>query len=167
MNDSQKIAQPIIATVDDTTQNNLPMQSPGRSSVQQTSQQQPAENEEEIIEIPVSIHSKEGGPSLPTSHETLLRASMPELEISPDLKKEGVEVVTETPKLMPEDAAAGIVHAKESVPVSTTPTATIVLPMTQQQAQQTVKIHKKVKDSLFWFAMLIARQWKVAEKQKK
>lgn len=118
---------------------------------------------------PISNPSREAGPAKsPLSSETLASLSTPEMVISPEMQKEmGAEVVSEAPKLTPEDAKAGIVHAKESTPVSTTPASTIVLPMTQQKAQQTVKMHKKVKDSLFWFAMLVLRQWQIAKKKKK
>lgn len=115
---------------------------------------------------PVSAPSRESGPAILTSPESLIAPSTPEIQVSPELQKEtGAEAVSETPQLTLEDAKAGIVHAKESTPVSTTPSSTITLPMTQQQAQQTIKLHKKVKDSLFWFAMLVMRQWQIANKK--
>lgn len=122
----------------------------------------------EPVNYPISSPSRESGPASPISSESLASLSTPEMIISPELHKEtGAEAVSEAPTLTPEDAQAGIVHAKESTPVSVIPQETIVLPMTQPQAQQTVKIHKKVKDSLFWFAMLILRQWQVAQKKGK
>ncbi|HSW96658.1 MAG TPA: hypothetical protein VLF89_02415 [Candidatus Saccharimonadales bacterium] len=158
MDDSQKIQQNTTPVNDQTQQ--MPVAS---------EPMQPSEKKEEITHSThISSASKEGGPAvvLPSS-ESLISPSMKEVEISSEEKDAGVEVISEPLALTPEDIKAGVVHAKESTPVSTTPTATIVLPMTQQQAQQTVKIHKKVKDSLFWFAMLILRQWQVAQKRKK
>ncbi|HSW88535.1 MAG TPA: hypothetical protein VLG12_05225 [Candidatus Saccharimonadales bacterium] len=159
MDDSQKIQQNTPQSDDQTQQIVTPVT---------TVSQQPSEKKEETTPVsPVSSPSKEGGPTPSITSESLISASTPEMEISPTLHTEtGAEAVSETPILTPEDAKAGIVHAKESTPVSTA-AATIVLPMTQQQAQQTVKIHKKVKDSLLWFAMLIMRQWQIAQKNKK
>ncbi len=133
----------------------------------QMPRQQENGRKEEIPAEPVGLPSKEGAPSVPMP-EKLVSPSVPEVEISSELHAEtGAEAVSEIPKLTPEDTQAGIVHAKESVPVLTAPAATIVLPMTQQQAQQTVKLHKKIKDSLFWLAMLVMRQWQIEEKHKK
>lgn len=133
--------------------------------------QNPVKNDGSIQTIPqspVSAPSRESGPTISTSPEALISPSTPEIKVSPELHKEtGVEAVSEAPQLTPEDTKAGIVHAKESTPVATTPSSTIVLPMTQPQAQQTVKLHKKVKDSLFWFAMLVMRQWQIAQRHKK
>lgn len=159
MDDSQQTQQKTSVITQD--QQNLPQN-------QTTSQQaSPQDRKEHIPATPISAPSKEGGPAFSESTEESIKASSPEMEISPELQHEiGAEVNTETPTLTPADANAGIVHAKESVPVSTTPTSAIVLPMSQQQAQQTVKVHKKVKDSLFWLAMLIMRQWQVAQKSK-
>jgi hypothetical protein len=149
MNDSQQNQQPADQT-----------------QPSQTISQHPFERPEDVA-VPVSAPSKEGGPAV-AMPEKLVMPSMPDIEVSPDLQKEtGMEVKSESPQLTPEDAKAGIVHAKESVPVSIASAATIVLPMTQQQAQQTVQLHKKVRDSFFWFAMLIMRQWQIAQKDKK
>jgi hypothetical protein len=151
--------------MDDSQQSQQPTDPAYQSQSNQAVSPQPSDKKEEIS-VPVSAPSKEGGPAI-SIPEKFVAPSVPEMEVSPDLQKEtGIESKTETPQLTPEDAKAGIVHAKESVPVSVTPTATIVLPMTQQQSQQTVKLHKKVKDSLFWFAMLVMRQWQIAQKDK-
>ena len=131
----------------------------------------PAERQEKKEETstaaPVGAPSKEGGPAVPVTSEKLVVPSLEKVEVSPELKEIGVEAKSEVPELTPEDAQAGIVHAKESTPVVISEEPSIKLPMSQQQAQQTVKMHKKIKDSLFWFAMLILRQWQMAEKNKK
>src|SRR5579859_538443 len=136
MDDSQKTQQQTHFT--DQTQ---VTSSPITDDVTQNVSSQPTEKKEETPLAPVSAPSKEGGPSLVSKPETLIISSMPEMEVSPDLQKEtGAEAVTEVPQLTPEDTQAGIVHAKESTPVSIPSTATIILPMTQQQSQQTVKL---------------------------
>lgn len=133
----------------------------------QTSQTQHEEKKEEIPAAPVSAPSKEGGPAAPVSTEKLVVPSLEKVEVAPELKEIGVEAKDEVPELTPEDAQAGIVHAKESTPVVVAEEPSIKLPMSQQQAQQIVKLHKKVKDSLFWFAMLILRQWQISERKRK
>lgn len=115
---------------------------------------------------PISAPSKESGPAQVTS-EKLVVPSQEKMQVSSELQEIGIEAKDDMPKLTPEDAQAGIVHAKEATPVVMTDQPSIQLPMSQQQAQQTVKMHKKVKDSLFWFAMLILRQWQIALKNKK
>lgn len=160
MDDSQKIQQNTYQTGDQTQVISPP--------VAATTPQPGEKKDENIPASPVGSPSKEGGPASFITSESLLSASTPEMEISPKMHTEtGVEAVSESPILTPEDTKAGIIHAKESTPVSPAAATTIVLPMTQPQAQQTVKIHKKVKDSLFWFAMLIMRQWQIAQKNKK
>jgi len=140
------------------------------SDDQTASQQQFGQHDvEKKEETPISVPSvsREGEPTGVARSEAGVSASVPEIEISPELHQEtGVEAVHETPQLTPADTQVGIQHAKESVPVSVASAGTITLPMTQQQAQQTVKSHKKVKDSLFWLAMLIMRQWQLAQKKK-
>lgn len=90
-----------------------------------------------------------------------IRPSEPEPVIHPELTKVGVEKVTEFPTLTIEQKKIGITLAKEAVPVSTIPTGTVQLPLTQQQAKKIVGFHKKVSESIVWLATLVLRQVKI------
>jgi len=108
---------------------------------------------------PISVPYREGDPGIPLP-EKLISRSLP--ESSPESHKEtGIDATKETPRLTPADVSTGIVHARESTSVISHNQPTVQLPMTKQQAQQTMKLHK-LKDSLFWLAMLILKQWQIS-----
>ncbi len=87
--------------------------------------------------------------------------------IPPEVAEHGVETVTdyEKPQLTQEHKEVGIHEAKESVPVSTQPTGSVQLPMTEEEARQTVKMHKKVSDSILWLAALILKHAKMVHQK--
>lgn len=85
--------------------------------------------------------------------------------ITPEVAEAGVEVVSERPPLPDAAQKLGVTHAKESTPVQTQPTGQVQLPMTKQQAHQTLKLHKKVTDSIVWLAFLILRQFKITHQK--
>ncbi|MDO8461146.1 MAG: hypothetical protein Q7S38_01745 [bacterium] len=81
-------------------------------------------------------------------------------EKEPSLDKEvaetGVETVSESPQLSYDQKKAGVDYARENVPVSTTPSANIVLPMTEEEAIKIIKT-TNISDSKHWLAVLIER----------
>lgn len=96
-----------------------------------------------------------------------IKPSQPELHVSSELKEAGVETIEERPLLTPEDHAVGIQHVKETTPVITQPTGAVALPMTAQQAQQTLKLHKKITESIVWLASLVLKQFKMQHQKEK
>ena len=68
-----------------------------------------------------------------------LRPSAPEPEVHPELEQIGVRSVPEFPEVKPEHQKVGISPAKESVPVQTTPSGHVQIPMTEEEARQELK----------------------------
>ncbi|MFH1186599.1 MAG: hypothetical protein V1697_00305 [Candidatus Levyibacteriota bacterium] len=93
--------------------------------------------------------------------EPLVLSSEKEPELHPEVKTAGVEIVSEAPKLTKEDAEAGITYAKEATPVETEPSGKVQLPMTEQKAEETLKMHKKIAESIRWLALSVLRQIKM------
>lgn len=75
--------------------------------------------------------------------------------IDKEVKDAGVKEISEVPKLTEEHFKAGVRHAAETTPVSTEPSKTVHLPMTQNQAGEKVK--GSTDDSATWLASLIMR----------
>lgn len=100
--------------------------------------------------MPVSPPQKE--------HESVF-ASEPETKLHAEVIEAGVEKVSEMP-INSDHEKAGIKLAKESVPVKTSPSGIVRLPLTTKQAKSILKAHKKVTDSILWFAILVLRQIK-------
>ncbi len=115
---------------------------------------------------PVSVPQKEAGPafSKTVQQEDYIRPSEVEPIIHPEVSEHGVEAVSdhESLQLTDEHKKIGIESAKESTPVATQPTGRVQLPMTEEEAKQAVKIHKKVSDSIVWLAQLILKHAKMA-----
>ena len=92
--------------------------------------------------------------------ETIVVEPIQPSETEPSLDKEiaetGVETVSESPQLSYDQKKAGIEYAKENVPVSTTPSGSIVLPMTEEEAIKIIKT-TDTSDSKHWLAVLIER----------
>lgn len=117
---------------------------------------------------PVSVPQKEQESVLVSSGAGSvegIKPSEPEPVIHPELIKVGVEQVSELPKLTAEQEKIGITLAKEAVPVSTAPTGTVQLPLTQQQAKKIVGFHKKVSESIVWLATLVLKQAKIMHRK--
>ena len=114
--------------------------------------------------IPSGTTQKEVEPIV--AKEPLIRVSEEELRLHPEVSEAGVETVTEKPQLSEEHFKAGIEHAKESTPVKTEPSENIKFPMTAQTANQIVKSHKNIKDSILWLAIAVLRQLRIISKEK-
>ena len=125
-------------------------------------QQQPVQPSSQPV-APVSGGYKEGAPL--TTHE-IMQPSEAAPEVAPEVKEAGVEVVHEVPQLTLQDQKSGIQHAKETVPHPTGPTGSVKLPpMTEEEAVQTVKTHKKVRDAVYWIALALVRQFSKKHEQ--
>lgn len=86
----------------------------------------------------------------------VIQASEIAPELSQEEKEAGVEAVSHGQNLTTEHKEAGIYHAKESTPVSTSPSGMVSLPMTKQKAQSVLKTYK-ITDSIKWLAALILK----------
>lgn len=159
--------------MDDQTQNpsqsTIPQASPpvqtGITSVQQEeTQEQQSSQQDQQMPVSTPVGSKEGGPVATNAAETLA-PSTPEMEVSPELQEMGVEAKSEIPSLPEAVEKIGVKQAKESVSVSTVSGSGVTLPMTKIQAQQIIKTHKDIRESLLWLALLIFRQWQLLEKK--
>ncbi len=115
----------------------------------------------------VSTGLKEQGPHLvPEQPETqdLVTESVPEIELAPEVKDAGVEVKKDEPVILEEHEKAGIQPSGAGVPVNI-PQDLKAWPLTKSQAMGILAVHKKVKESVAWLAMLILRQFKIAERK--
>lgn len=117
---------------------------------------QDQQNVQKIVE-PVSSPHKEGMPTVQTEH---IKPAEIEPVIHPEVKEAGVETYTEKPVLDQEHVKIGVTHSPDSTSVPTQPSGIINLPLTERQATNVVKVHKKVSDSVTWLAVLVLRQIK-------
>ena len=79
-----------------------------------------------------------------------------ELKIDKELKDIGVEAKNDDIHLTSEASQAGLEHAGASVPVSTSPSGSVVLPQTPKQVKTNIK-QTKPKDSLRGLLLEILR----------
>ncbi|MGH7246110.1 MAG: hypothetical protein ACREGI_04205 [Candidatus Levyibacteriota bacterium] len=116
---------------------------------------------------PVSAPTKEHAP-MPSPLAEIIMPSEPIPEIGEDVKEAGVEVSVQT-NIGQDAQVAGVALAKESVPVQVSEEEKIGenFPMSKKQVTGILKMHKKIKDSIFWLALLISRQFKLAERKQK
>lgn len=96
--------------------------------------------------------------------QDLVMESSPEMKLSPEVVEAGVEAKNEAPVILKEHEQVGLQHAGATVPVQI-PQDLKAWPLTKQQAQAVIAVHKKVKESVTWLAMLILKQFKVAERK--
>lgn len=152
------------------------VQSPVASTASEPVQAQPVP--QQPVSVPASTVPP--GPSVPIAghKETepirvtadvseVVTPSEQVLELHPEVETAGVEVSQnyEVPTLTLSDKKAGLDHAKETTPVVVQPTGMVQLPMTELQAKQAIKLHKKVSDAMLWFAMTILKQYKRMHQQ--
>jgi hypothetical protein len=116
---------------------------------------------------PVAPQGAVSGPQkeyAPVRNEPIVRPSIPEVAIAPEIKEHGVEQSPDphTPTVSPPAKQAGVEVAKEATPPPVSPSGKVQLPMTVEQAQQ-LKKTKSWKDSIFWLAELVIEQGKKPE----
>ena len=141
MDTTAQQANPVVPT--DQTQPQIPVQ---------PISQQPSQ-------IPVAAPAGKEVIAIPTKAPEWIQENPPSVDVAPEVLQAGV---TETPKeeiVIPEDVqAAGVVQVGNATPIPEAPTL-IHLPMTEEKAQGVLKMHKKVKESVTWLAMLIVKQF--------
>lgn len=140
--------------------NQTQVQKTQNTQIVQTDQvNQSGQNVQTAQPIPsVSIH-KEQAP-VAVSPEQIMQPTEKAPELYPEVAEVGVEHVVQMPALTPSQQQAGVAFAKESIPHPTSPSGMVQLPMTTEQAQQVVKTHKTVTDSIYWLATLVLMQVK-------
>lgn len=102
--------------------------------------------------------------SKPETSETFqIRSSEVAPRLHPEVAEAGVEAVSEKPEITQEHKDLGIEPAKETVPVKTQPSDSVVIPnapLSEQKAREVVKLHKKISQSILWMAASMLRQVK-------
>lgn len=134
---SQSIPQQDIQTVSAVSQ---PLQ-PAQSSPQQ---------------MPISAPQKEQGPGIMPVESGSAQQSV-EVQQPPSVESVPKPDAAPSVEITLTDKKAGVVPSIQSAPPASV-AKNFTYPMTQQEAVQTVKIHKRVTDSIRWLAMLILRQ---------
>lgn len=150
MDTTAQSTNPVVPT--DQTQPQIPVLpqpvTPGSQDQVQAAQAMPpsAGAGKEVIAIPVKAPE-------------WIQENPPPVDVAPEVLEAGV---TEGPKeevVIPEDVqAAGVMPVGSATPIPETPTL-VHLPMTKEKAQGVLKMHKKVKESVTWLAMLIVKQF--------
>lgn len=150
--------------MDDTAQNTQSQNQPVQNdSVSQTQGVQSMPSKVAIQ--PVGSIQKEQGPLAyqepiqdVAKHQVAEEYLMPsESESLPkEVGEAGVEVVSKKHDIATFAKQAGIEPAKESVPVSTTPTSSIQLPMTEKEALHVIKT-TNAREARHWMAVLVEK----------
>lgn len=142
-----------------------PIPQPMQPSVQPPLPAQPVIPVPQPVQVPVQpvstpLGKENAGVSIPKPQEQWIQETAPVAEIAPDIKEAGVEAVKgEVVEMAPSAVAAGVQPVGLATPVPTEPA--VEFPMTEEKAKGILKMHKKVKDSIYWLAMLILRQIKL------
>ena len=133
--------------------------SDSQSNPQQATDDQ---NNGSTLVTPVSVPQKEfeAIPS-PLNNQEVVKPTELEPKLNQEVKEAGVEVVSEKPVLDHKHGEIGVIHSHESITVQTEPSGIVQLPMTAQQAQNIIKTHKGIADSIVWLAVLVLRQIKI------
>lgn len=133
---------------------------------QQTTPQPTQPVEPVSVQQPVqsaSAGTKESGPVLtiePTQPEKVIAETAPEAHIPQEVAEAGVTAEKAESIAVPQDLQAqGVQPVGVAVPIPEEPN--ITLPMTEEKARGILKMHKKVKESVTWLAMLVLRQMQV------
>lgn len=111
--------------------------------------------------------SKESAP-IPTNSPSaeLVKENLPIIELSQEVKEAGVkEVKRETLEVSPDMQQAGVQPVGLAAAVPAEPT--LKFPITEEKAQGILKMHKKVKESVTWLAMLVVRQIQILRLKQK
>lgn len=126
--------------------------------VAQTDQTQPQAPQTQVQPVaPVGSVSKETGPVSPNLSE-FVRPSGPEASpnLSQEEKKLGVEVKSDKPNLTFEHKELGVDHAGPHVPVPSSPSGKVTMPMSEEEIKDKLKTGQN-DDSGKWLAGLIQK----------
>lgn len=108
---------------------------------------------------------REQGPSSQMNASEIVIPTEVEPVVSPEVKEAGVITVPNQEQIhvSPELKNAGVAAVKTAVPVQTTPSYSIQLPITEEEAKKNIKIHP-VFDSARWLSTQILEQFKKMHK---
>ena len=116
--------------------------------------------------VPVNPVGKETPPIPAQKPQEWIAETPSEMVLPKEAQEVGAEVTHgEVLQVDPTVASEGVVSTGTATPLPTDPA--LKFPMTEEKAEGIVKMHKKVKDSIYWLAMLIVRQFKILKSQKK
>lgn len=152
-------------TAQNTTQNSqstsqntdiqTPVQQPIVESSDQAQIQQPVQTSQQLVSAPVGGKETLSIPAKPQTE--WVQETAQEAKIEHELQEAGVEKVAgEVLQVTPEVGQAGIQPVGLAAPVPEEPK--LKLPIEEDKAKGILKMHKKVKDSVTWLAMLVVRQ---------
>lgn len=139
----------------------VPLQQPVQPVLEPPIVVQPVAQQPQTPTQPVSVPlgKENAGVSIPKPPEQWIQETAPVAEVAPEIKDAGVEPIKGEVMEVPTTVQAHIQPVGLATPVPTEPT--LDFPMTEEKAEGIVKMHKKVKDSIYWLAMLIVRQFKM------
>jgi len=106
-------------------------------------------------------------PSLQTHTEWMTPVEN-QVELEPEVEAAGVESVPVAPQITQEQKHLGLQLAKEAAKIEKSPGIQLKTTMTKPQAQQITKgwlLLKNTSNPLLWFAMLLYRQFQMAERK--
>ncbi|RJQ38387.1 hypothetical protein C4559_01175 [Candidatus Microgenomates bacterium] len=112
---------------------------------------QPIQSQQQDQQTPVSLPQKEMGMGVVEASE-IIKPSEPEPQIYQEAAEAGVEKVSEIPELTVEHLKAGIQHAKETTPVSTSPSGVVEF-LKEVEAKEASK--KDTSNSIRWLWELL------------
>lgn len=145
-------------TAQNTAQNSQQMP-PQQPVAQPPDTVQAPQTQPQVTPQPVSVPSGKEGVAMPVvmPQEKWVEETAPVAKIEQELQEAGVEASqNEVMTVSPEVAESGVTPTGTAAPVPEEPT--LKLPMTEEKAKGILKMHKKVKDSVTWLAMLVVRQ---------
>ena len=136
--------------------NNVQTQPPG----------QPAVAAIPVQPISSSFLGKESAPIATFKPGEFVKENIPSVEMPQNVKEAGVQEVNGDKLEVTSDMQqAGVQPVGLATPVPTEPT--LKFPMTEEKAKGILKLHKSVKESVTWLAMLVVRQMQMLRQNKK
>ena len=109
------------------------------SSVSQTQQVKPDDKiltgQVQFSSTPSANKERVGG----TAFSEVIKPSEEEIKVEHELKEVGVSANSDKPKLDEVHEQIGVKHSQENAPVPSAPSTTIVLPMSEDEINQTLK----------------------------
>lgn len=158
--------QPPVQPVQTMEQPTPPVQPVVPDPQVQTLLVQPVQTAPAQIVQPIVPGGKETPPVPVVKPQEWAQETPAEIVLPKEAQEVGVEVTpSEVIEVAPEVAEQGVAPVGTATPVPTEPT--LKFPMTEEKAEGILKMHKKVKDSIYWLAMLIVRQFQILKAQKK
>lgn len=145
-----------------------PVPNPQPVVVQGTQQVTQPVQTDQVIQQPVTPVAPAGkeAPPMPSAPQEWVKENPAEMVLPKEAQEVGAEVTpSEVLEVASEVAGQGVTPVGVATPVPTN--LTIKFPMTEEKAEGILKMHKKIKDSIYWLAMLIVRQFQILHSRKK